>query len=44
MAFMKIFPKNSTVIMDDFWPFEPCVQQLCYTGMTMATIDYGLFF
>ena len=25
MAFMKIFPKNSTVIMDDFWPFEPCV-------------------
>ena len=27
MAFMKIFPKNSTVIMNDFWPFEPCVRR-----------------
>ena len=26
IAFMKIFPKNSTVIMDDFWTFEPCVR------------------
>ena len=27
MVFMKIFPKNSTLIMDDFWPFEPCVHR-----------------
>ena len=27
MAFMKIFPKKSTLIMDNFWPFEPCVQR-----------------
>ena len=27
MAFMKIFPKNSTLIMDDFWPFESYVRR-----------------
>ena len=38
MAFMKIFPKNPTVIMDDFWPFEPCVERLYVKGHTFCLI------
>ena len=37
MAFMKIFPKNSTLIMDDFWPFNSCVWRyqliICQLGI-----------